>query len=90
MKFHSLIALPLLALALPASAETVAQELEYKSAFEGYQTYSEPEVQNWPQVNDTVGEIGGWQVYAREPYEEKKSAGEAPEKKPSHQHGGKK
>lgn len=90
MKSYSLIALPLLVLALPAYAQTAAQELDYKSAFEGYQAYSEPEIQNWPKVNDEVGEIGGWRVYAREPYDEKSSEDKAepPQADPHRQHGG--
>lgn len=82
MKFHSLFALPWLVLALPSHAQPAAQELEYQSAFEGYQAYSDAELQNWPKVNQLVDEIGGWRVYAREPYEES-------EKQPTHyNHGG--
>ena len=74
MRFHPLFALPsvVLVLAWPVHAKTPAQELEYESVFEGYQAYSDPEIQNWPKVNQLVEEIGGWSVYAREPYEEKK------------------
>lgn len=73
MKFHSLFALPSLALilAMPVQAEPTAQELDYKSVFEGYQAYSDPEIHNWPKANQLVEEIGGWRVYAREPYEDK-------------------
>lgn len=97
MKFHHLIALPLLCMALPAHSETAAQTLEYQSAFEGYQAYSDPEIQNWPKANELVEEIGGWRVYAREPYESKAEneaagavptgAAKPPAAKP-HQHGG--
>lgn len=101
MKFHYLFALPLLCMALPAHSETAAQTLEYQSAFEGYQAYSDPEIQNWPKANQLVEEIGGWRVYAREPYENK--AENKPQDKPEsgvpidaakppaaklHQHGG--
>lgn len=95
MKFHHLIALAVFGLALPVHAETVAQqELEYQSAFEGYRPYNDPEIQNWPKVNQLVEEIGGWRVYAREPYENKaedKAAEDANTgtAKP-HQHGGEK
>lgn len=72
MKFHHLIALAVFGMAMPVHAETVAQqELEYQSAFEGYRPYNDPEIQNWPKVNQLVEEIGGWRVYAREPYETK-------------------
>jgi high-affinity Fe2+/Pb2+ permease len=71
MNFYYPFALVSLALALPAHAEQAVQELEYKSAFEGYQSYSDSEIQNWPDMIKRVQEIGGWRVYAREPYEEK-------------------
>ncbi|MCR2747210.1 hypothetical protein [Limnobacter parvus] len=101
MKFHYLVALPLLGVALPVHSETAAQTFEYQSAFEGYQAYSDPEIQNWPKVNRLVEEIGGWRVYAREPYESKAEnnsdnpekgaaptgAANPPAAKP-HQHGG--
>ncbi|WP_334118574.1 hypothetical protein [Limnobacter sp.] len=92
MKFHSLFALPLLALALPSHAQPAAQELEYQSVFEGYQAYSEPEIQNWPKVNQLVEEIGGWRVYSREPYADKSGEDNAapPQDDPHRQHGGEK
>lgn len=71
MNSHFLFAPLLLAFALPANAEQAVQELDYQSAFEGYQAYSDSEIQNWPKVNQLVEEIGGWRVYAREPYEDK-------------------
>ncbi len=71
MKSHFLFAPLLLAFAFPANAEQAVQELEYRSAFEGYQAYSDSEIQNWPKANQLVDEIGGWRVYAREPYEDK-------------------
>ncbi|HEX4856780.1 MAG TPA: hypothetical protein VFV28_08190 [Limnobacter sp.] len=43
--------------------------LDYESAFQGYRTYSDPELQSWPQMIKQVEEIGGWRVYAREPQE---------------------
>jgi hypothetical protein len=92
MKFHSLFALLLLASALPAHAEQAVQELEYRSVFEGYQAYADPEIQNWPKANQLVEEIGGWRVYAREPYEnsakDKPTDSKEPAQPHSHQHGG--
>lgn len=74
MTFHIKIAPPLammvFALALPVHAETAAPELEYKSAFEGYRAFNDGEIKDWPVVNQTVGEIGGWRAYAREPGQE--------------------
>jgi len=46
MKSYFLFAPLLLAFALPANAEQAVQELEYQSAFEGYQAYSDSEIQN--------------------------------------------
>jgi hypothetical protein len=94
MKFHSLFALPSLALilAMPVQAEPTAQELEYQSAFEGYQAYSDSEIQNWPKANQLVDEIGGWRVYAREPYEDKEKDKPAVSREATqpnaHKHGG--
>ena len=92
MKFHFPFAPLLLALALPAHAEQAVQELEYRSAFEGYQTYSDSEIQNWPKANQLVDEIGGWRVYAREPYEDpekdKPASAQESGKPHSHNHGG--
>ena len=68
------------------------QELEYRSAFEGYQAYSDSEIQNWPKANQLVDEIGGWRVYAREPYEDpekdKPASAQESGKPHSHNHGG--
>jgi hypothetical protein len=38
----------------------------YRSAFEGYQPYSDEKTVDWKQANDTAGQIGGWRAYARE------------------------
>ena len=38
----------------------------YRSAFEGYQPYSDEKIVNWKQANDTVGQIGGWRAYSKE------------------------
>lgn len=98
MNFHVKIAPPLavmvFALSLPVHAETAAPELEYKSAFEGYQAFKETEVKDWSTVNQLVGEIGGWRVYAREPGQETppERAVDGPINHPAvkpHRHGGK-
>ena len=79
MNSHYPFALLLLGLAITAHAETAVQELEYRSAFEGYKAYSDPEIQNWPKANKLVDEIGGWRVYALEPDEDKGEAAESSE-----------
>lgn len=88
MKLHYLIALPLWGLAWPAHSDTTAQTFEYQSAFENYQGYSDPEIQNWPEANKLVDEIGGWRVYAREPYENSESPAQPNEEIPVQQKSG--
>jgi len=38
----------------------------WRSAFEGYQPFSDEKTMSWRQANDTVQAIGGWRAYARE------------------------
>ena len=38
----------------------------YKSAFEGYQAYSDDPMVNWKAVNEDVARIGGWREYAKQ------------------------
>ena len=53
------------ALPVPVEKERTGSA-PYRSAFEGYQSYTDEPVQSWRESNDTVGKIGGWRVYARE------------------------
>ena len=62
-----------LLIAIPAglaqtSAGTVAPStaLQYHSVFARYRAFNDQPIASWPEVNDTVGKIGGWRVYARE------------------------
>lgn len=57
-------ALPTSPAAPAVAADTVP--LPYRSAFEGYQHYSDEKIADWKQANDTTGQIGGWRAYARE------------------------
>ena len=41
--------------------------VEYSSVFEGYTEWEWEDVGDWRQANSVVDEIGGWEVYAREP-----------------------
>ena len=34
--------------------------LHYRSVFDGYRRHDDQRVGPWPEVNDTVGRIGGW------------------------------
>lgn len=45
------------------AAESVAP---YRSAFEGYQPYTEEKIANWKAANEKVDVIGGWREYARQ------------------------
>ena len=59
------------AVSLAAGAQTAAPAAPanaggYRSAFEGYRSFSAEEVGDWRQANETVREIGGWRAYARE------------------------
>jgi hypothetical protein len=40
--------------------------VDYRSALEGYQPFTEQTVAPWQQSNDTVRAVGGWRAYARE------------------------
>jgi len=66
--FHPMLArwlaVSLALLALTVSAQT--RPLEYRSALEGYQPYSENKMVPWKEANDTVGKVGGWRAYAKE------------------------
>lgn len=50
----------------PATPPPPAAAVEFRSALEGYQPYSENKMVPWKDANDTVGKIGGWRAYARE------------------------
>lgn len=52
--------------AASAAAPAVAASASYRSAFEGYRPFNDQPVGSWRQANDVVGQIGGWQAYARE------------------------
>ena len=47
--------------ALPQAASTA-----YRSAFEGYQPYTDEKIAPWKESNDNVGRIGGWREYAKQ------------------------
>lgn len=43
--------------------------VEYSSVFEGHTEWEWEDVGDWRQANNVVYEIGGWEIYAREPEE---------------------
>jgi len=60
-----------------------ATPVPYKSAFEGYQAYSDDKMTNWKAANDEVARIGGWREYAKQAQQpENTPATEAGEVKP--------
>ncbi len=88
---------PLLAAAAALAQQAPLAPIEYRSALQGYQPYSEEKTLPWKGANETVGQIGGWREYAREAAEGKKPDAKQthgnkpdekePEAKPhSHQH----
>ena len=43
-----------------------ATALRYESAFSRYKPYRDEKATPWREANDTVTQIGGWRVYAKE------------------------
>lgn len=50
----------------PRDPKAKVPPLEYRSAFDGYRRYSEPELADWREMNDEVRRIGGHVGIARE------------------------
>lgn len=63
--------LALLGWPLAGTAQTQATPapLAYKSAFEGYQPFTDDKTVGWKQANDNVARIGGWRAYAKQAQE---------------------
>lgn len=49
-----------------ADGPNVVPPMDYRSALEGYQPFTEQTLAPWQQSNDTVRAVGGWRAYARE------------------------
>jgi hypothetical protein len=49
-----------------ADPEAATKPLAYRSPFSEYRADKAEELGSWREVNDRVGAIGGWRVYARE------------------------
>jgi hypothetical protein len=59
----------LAAMAQPAPGEALAAAppvLTYKSALEGYRTFTDEKPIPWKEANETVRQRGGWRAYAKE------------------------
>lgn len=50
----------------PADPNAPVPAARYRSAFSGYQPYTETPVAPWRDTNERVRERGGWRTYARE------------------------
>ena len=50
----------------PPAVAAVAASAPVKSAFEGYQAYSDDTMTSWKAANDEVARIGGWREYAKQ------------------------
>lgn len=50
----------------PLAMPPAATPVPYKSAFDGYQAYSDDKMTNWKAANDEVARIGGWREYAKQ------------------------
>ena len=64
--------------AFPPTPMTEAAPAPFRSAFEGYQPYTDEKIINWKEANDSTGRIGGWRAYAKET----RQTQQAPESKP--------
>lgn len=40
--------------------------VRFHSALEGYAPFTDEKVLSWKDTNATVGQVGGWRVYAKE------------------------
>ncbi|MAM89837.1 MAG: hypothetical protein CME36_21260 [unclassified Hahellaceae] len=67
--------------------KSVAVIDNWKPVFADYEAFNEQPVLSWERLNERVGEIGGWRVYAMEPYEddEEMSSEEMPSDGGDHQ-----
>ena len=66
VSWFALVAWPL---AGNAQTQAAPAPLAYKSAFEGYQPFTDDKTVNWKEANDNVARIGGWRAYAKQSQE---------------------
>ncbi len=71
----------------PDTAAPAAVPAPFRSAFEGYQPYTDEKTVNWKQANDQVGRIGGWRAYAKEA-QSPQGQGTPAASTPAHPHAG--
>ncbi len=63
----------------PMDARAPVPPVVHHSPFAQYRPFAAEVLGPWKAVNDEVGRIGGWKVYAREVYEETKQAPPTPD-----------
>ena len=63
----------------PMDARAPVPPAVHQSPFAHYRPFAAEVLGPWKVVNDEVGRIGGWKVYAREVYEATKQEAPAPE-----------
>ena len=63
----------------PMDARAPVPPTVHQSPFAHYRPFAAEVLGPWKAVNDEVGRIGGWKVYAREVYEETRQAPASPE-----------
>lgn len=62
----------------PLDGAAATKALDYQSPLKTYQGFREQPLQNWREANDLVGRIGGWRIYAMEPWEQPSNNAPAP------------
>lgn len=85
MNLHLPICLLAIAGAIAAAAahaqtapDAPAAPPPWRSAFDGYQPFSDEKTVPWRQANGTVQGVGGWRAYAREAARPASAAASAP------------
>lgn len=53
----------------PRDPRAAVPQLAYQTPFSGYVPFAAQNPGSWRELNDRVGRIGGWKVYARESQE---------------------
>ena len=51
----------------PSDSAAAVPAAPYQSALRDYRGFTDPERGPWRELNDRVGQRGGWRAYAREP-----------------------
>lgn len=63
-----------------------AARLEFRSALQDYQPFSEGKLLPWKQANEAVREAGGWREYAREAAAQPEASARPQEDRPADPH----